>query len=84
MNQRFQVTSRGEKTRVMYFDTIKELDIARTTQVEELEREEFTVYVNLLQKLSYQFNLEEKCFYLDVEDSEANTKQLDKMSELCE
>jgi len=81
---KFEITSRGGETRVFYFNEIKELDIFRTDQWEEYKREDFTVHVNMLQKLPFWFNLEEKCFYLDVEDIEANQAQLEKLTELTE
>lgn len=80
--QKYELTSQWESTRVLYFDNIDVLDVTRTDQVEELEREEFTVVVNMLQKLPLQFDWEE--FYLDVEDAESNQKQLDKIIELTE
>jgi hypothetical protein len=80
--RKYEVTTRGESKRVMFFDSIKELDIQKTEQVAELPREEYTVFINMLQKLPFQFDGEN--FYLDVEDVERNIEQLDKLAELTE
>lgn len=77
---KYNITHKWESTRVMYLDTIEMVDVTRTDQVEALEREEFTVVINMLQKMPLQFDWLD--FYLDIEDVEANQKQLDKMSDM--
>lgn len=77
-------TGYANEKRVFFVDKVALLDIRPIEQFEEFKREDYWVKINMLQNFDFQYNKENKQFYIDFNDEDAMEKQTNELVELTE